>query len=249
MNTCVTEVGLLVPVAVDQLVPQCAQHALELLQKLGYKVLYPSELTATGRELYHQGDRETAKQLGTQLIEQFDSCSHIVSLSSAEVVYIQQHFSRLFHNTTLHNSYRQFVERCYEFSDFMMQVAHVEASGSSFAHRVALLDHCTSLRGYRSPAAPEHAGLHDQPRTLLERVEGLQLVEMAEQEVCCGYGGLFVSQFTPISDSLAQRKVTNALNAGAEYLTSTEPTCLMHLQSYIAKLNLELKTITLPELF
>ena len=249
MNNAVTEIGLLVPAMIDQLAPDCARRAVAMLQGLGYRVVYPPSHTTTGRELYHQGDRDSAKQLGAALIEEFDECSHIVSLSSAEVVYIQQHFNRLFHNTTMHNSYRRFVERCYEFSDFLVNVAGFKATGTTFSHRVALMDHCTSLRGYQSPATGIAAGLHDQPRTLLRSIEGLELVEMGEPEVCCGFGGLFASQFTPISDSLAQRKIDNAINAGAEYLTSTEPSCLIHLQSYIAKHDTPLRTILLPELF
>lgn len=243
-----SKVGLFVPCCMDQFAPLTAQKAMRLFESLDLQIFYPTELTCCGMELYLQGDRDGAKSLGEKLISLYDDCSHIVSLSSGCVVYMQKNFGRLFHNTTLHNNYRQFVERCYDFSDFLINVLHVDDGKSpyrlpetSFEHKVTVMDHCTTLGDYHCLAHPATPGLRNEPRRLLHTVKGLQLVEMQQQEVCCGSGGTFASQFTPISDSLAQRKVNNALAAGAEYITSTEMRCLLHINSFAEKNNIPVK--------
>jgi L-lactate dehydrogenase complex protein LldE len=66
-------------------------------------------------------------------------------------------------------------------------------------------------------------------------------------ETCCGFGGTFAVKFEAISTAMAQQKVDNALAAGAEYIISTDASCLMHLQSYIDKNSLPIKTIHLAD--
>ena len=72
-------------------------------------------------------------------------------------------------------------------------------------------------------------------------MEGLELIEMENLEICCGFGGTFAAKFHSISTAMTEQKVTNALNTGAEYIVSTETSCLMNMQSYIKKQNCPLK--------
>ena len=241
-------VGLFIPCCVDQYAPATGMAMVRLLEGLGLDCYYPQELTCCGKDLYHQGDRDTAKALGEKLIEQFGDCTHIVSCGSGCVTYMKVHFGRLFHNTTLHNSYRQFLDKTYDLSDFLVNVIHYQPTDVIFPHRVAFMDHCTTMRDYVCTAHPDHKGLTEEPRQLLRAVNGLELVEMAQADVCCGFGGQFANHFTPISDSLAKRKVDNALAAGAEYIVSTEMSCLLHLKSYFDKVGTPISCLHLAEL-
>jgi len=101
-------------------------------------------------------------------------------------------------------------------------------------HTVTYHDSCAALREY---------GLKDEPRILLAHVKGLRLLEMEEREVCCGFGGTFSVKNEPISTAMADQKVENAIKTGAEYIVSTDASCLMHLQAYIDKQKLPIKTI------
>lgn len=241
MNNNNYKVGIFIPCCVDQFNAATGIKMMHLLQKLGIDCYYPDDLTCCGMHLYQQGNREAAKQLGERLIGLYGQCTYIVSCSSACVAFIQHEFPHLFHNTAYHNDYRNFTSRCLDISDFLVNFADYKPSGISFPHKVAILEHCTTRRDYTSPAHPERKGLHDEPRILLNAIDGLQLLEMPQADVCCGFGGLFASQFTPISDSLARRKAENALSVGAEVIVSTEPSCLLHMQSYIDKNKLPLK--------
>lgn len=246
MTTDRIKVGLYVPLSIDQFSPVTAWNAIKLLESMGLECYYPTELTSCGMEMYHLGERETAKRLGEQMIEMYEDCHFVVSISSAAVVYMQQQFGKLFHNTTKHNSYRQFIDKCLDLSDFLVNVAHYSPT-ASFPHIVAYLDHCTTIRNYRCVAHPDVVGLKEEPRKLLSSVQGLKLMDMAQADVCCGYGGNFANEFTPISDSLAKRKIDHALSMNAEYIVSTEPSCLFHLQSYIDKRDIPLKCLYIAD--
>lgn len=234
MNINDYKVGLFVPCDIDQFSPNTAWNAINLFESIGLQVFYPTELTTIGMELYNQGDMQSAKQLAEKMIETFEGCKYVVSLSSASVTYAQLRFTSLFRNTTMHNEYRGFIEKFIDFSDFLANIIHFKPS-KAFPHRVAVMDNCQTMSDYRSPMHPDIEGLQNEPRQLLNAVPELQLVEMAQNEICCGYGGLFVNNFTVISDKLAQMKIDNALAVGAEYVVSTEMGCLLHLRSYAEK--------------
>lgn len=240
------KVGLFVPCDIDQFSPETAWNALHLLEKIGLQVFYPDELTGCGMELYNQGDIQSAKLLGEKMIEAYDGCTHVVSLSSATVAYTQLRFPTLFRNTTMHNEFRGFIEHFMDMSDFLWNVIHYKPA-NAFPHRVAFMDNCQTVNDYRSPSHPETRGLIHEPRELLRAVPELELVEMAHGEVCCGYGTLFANHFTVISDKLAQTKIDNALHAGAEYIVSTEMGCLMHLRSYAEKRKMNINFLHLVD--
>ena len=120
----------------------------------------------------------------------------------------------------------------YEITDFLVNVVKVTNFDSVFEHNVTYHDSCAALREYK---------LNNEPRQLLENVKGLQLVEMKNTHECCGFGGTFSIKFEPISTAMAEQKVRNALDTGAEYIISTDSSCLMQLDGYIKKQNLPIK--------
>jgi L-lactate dehydrogenase complex protein LldE len=90
-------------------------------------------------------------------------------------------------------------------------------------------------------------GIKSEPRQLLGKVKGLELVEMNDVETCCGFGGTFAVKFEPISIAMADQKATNASNTKAEYIISTDMSCLMHLDGYIKNAGYPIKTIHIAD--
>ena len=70
---------------------------------------------------------------------------------------------------------------------------------------------------------------------------------MQPTDTCCGFGGTFSVKHEPISTAMTEQKVEFALETGAEYIVSTEASCLMNIQSYITKHKLALKTAHLAD--
>ncbi|MFV0270034.1 MAG: (Fe-S)-binding protein, partial [Draconibacterium sp.] len=129
-------------------------------------------------------------------------------------------------------------KRLFEFSDFMINHLQISEVGAVFNHKVTFHDSCADLREY---------GIKSEPRQLLGKVKGLELVEMEKLETCCGFGGTFAAKFHHISSAMTEQKVENALKTGAEYIVSTEASCLMNMDAYIRKQNLPIKTIHLVD--
>jgi L-lactate dehydrogenase complex protein LldE len=145
----------------------------------------------------------------------------------------------MFYNSALHNEYHQLKQNFYEFTDFLVNHLNVEDVGATFEHSITYHDSCASLREYK---------LTDQPRRLLSKVRGLTLIEMKEQNTCCGFGGTFAVKHEAISTAMAEQKVQHALDTGAEYIVSTDSSCLMHQQAYIDQHKMPIKTIHIIDL-
>jgi L-lactate dehydrogenase complex protein LldE len=145
----------------------------------------------------------------------------------------------MFYNSALHIEYHQLKKNFYEFTDFLVNVMKVTDVGATFEHVITYHDSCAALREYK---------LTDEPRQLLKQVRGLELREMQENHTCCGFGGTFSVKHEPISTAMAEQKVLHAIDTGAEYIVSTDSSCLMHQQAYIDKHNLPMKTMHVIDL-
>lgn len=232
-------VDLFIPCFVDQIYPGIGVKMIKLLEKIDLSVNYNTEQTCCGQVAFNNGYWDHAKCVGEKFIKEFSMDRYIVSPSASCVAMVRNYYTDLFYNTALHNEYKQLQRNIYEFSDFVVNVMKVNNFNSRFNGKVTFHDSCSALREY---------GIKEQPRTLLKNVKGLELVEMNDSEVCCGFGGTFAVKFEPISTAMAQQKLNNAINTSAEYIVSTEASCLMHLEGYVNKHNLPIKPIHLIEI-
>jgi L-lactate dehydrogenase complex protein LldE len=133
---------------------------------------------------------------------------------------------------------KELGKRIYEFSDFLVNVLQLEDFGASLHTKATYHDSCAALRECK---------IKKEPRALLSHVKGLELVEMNDVETCCGFGGTFSVKFEPISVSMADQKVSNARQTGAECIISTDHSCLMHLDGYIRYKGLNLQTMHIAD--
>jgi L-lactate dehydrogenase complex protein LldE len=143
------------------------------------------------------------------------------------------------HDPVLIKKVNKLQSRFFEFSEFLVKVLGMEDVGASFPHRVAYHDSCHLLRELH---------IEDEPRRLLRAVRGIELVEIEDFRLCCGFGGTFSVKFPEVSLAMGQDKVQAATQAGAEYLVANDAGCLMHMAGVIHRQGLGLKTIHLAEL-
>ena len=226
------KVSVFIPCCVDQFAATTAFNLIDLLKSLKMEVNYPTEQTCCGRIAYHEGDKETAKQLAEMFMGYFDKADYIVGCSSSCTTYMKHCYSNLFHNSAFHNTYLPFINKIYDITEFIVNVLKIQSTGAVFPHKVAFIDDISTLND---------GNIYSEPRTLLSNVEGLELIKLDNELLSCGYNEQFASTFEPISTELARRKVQNAIDKGAEYITSTDMGCLLHLQSYINKAKLTIK--------
>jgi L-lactate dehydrogenase complex protein LldE len=231
-------VELFIPCFIDQLYPETAYNTVKVLEKAGCKVKYNAEQTCCGQPAFNAGYWDEAKAVGYKFLEDFSDNVVIVSPSASCTGMVKNYYNDLFTNTAVHNKCRSIQSHIIEFSDFLVNVLNKDYFGAELEGKAVYHDSCAGLRECKIKA---------EPRALLEKVHGLELLEMPDSEACCGFGGTFAVKFEGISSAMAQQKVNNALAVGAEYIISTDTSCLMHLQAYIYKENLKIKTMHLAD--
>lgn len=219
-------VDIFIPCFIDQLYPDTASNMVKILERLGCGVNYNPEQTCCGQPAFNAGYRDECKEVGEKFIREFQNDRYIVTPSAACAGFVKNQYPAMFHNSVLHNEYKQIQRNMYEFSDFLVNVLKITDLGARLNGIATYHDSCSALREY---------GIRREPRLLLEKVRGLELREMAESDTCCGFGGGFAVKMEPVSVALGERKIGNAVDTGAEYIISTDSSCLMHMESYAKK--------------
>lgn len=232
------KVELFIPCFIDQLYPETAFNTIKLLERAGCEVIYNPNQTCCGQPAYNAGFWDEAKEVGKHMLDNFTEENYIVSPSASCVGMVKGGFNDLFTNSIEHNKCRTIQRNIHEISDFLVNVLKKEYFGAELVGTAVYHDSCSALRECK---------IKDEPRKLLEQVGGLQVVEMRDQETCCGFGGSFAVKFEGISAAMAEQKVLSAQAVHADYIISTDASCLLQIQAYIDKKNIPMKTIHLVD--
>ncbi|GHV34893.1 glycolate oxidase [Bacteroidia bacterium] len=237
----VNEVNIFIPCCIDRYYPDTAQHLLDLFAHLGIKTNYFPEQMCCGKTLFQMGLWDDAKAAGEKFIGIFKNKKPIICPSASCVSFMKNYYRQLFEATSrLYLENKEIKNQIYELSDFLVNVLKIKSVGAKFPHRVSYHDSCSALREYPDTLTQE-------PRDLLNEVEGLELVEMDNRDQCCGFGGMFSVNFENISAKMTAEKVSLALETKAEYIVSVDYSCLMNMEAYINKNKLPIKCIHLVD--
>lgn len=231
-------VQIFIPCFVDQLFPDTAFNMVKVLEKAGCTVTYNTSQTCCGQPAFNAGFRDESKAVCTKFLKDFRGTDYIVAPSASCVGFVRNYYSKLFENSSFHHDVADTGNRLYEFSEFLINVLKIENIGAALPGRATYHDSCAGLRECKIKA---------EPRKLLSHVKGLELAEMDDVETCCGFGGTFAVKFEAISIGMGEQKVENALATDAQYVISTDLSCLMHLQGYINQKGYSLQTLHLAD--
>ncbi len=234
------DIQLFIPCYIDQLYPQTGFNTIKILEKAGCNVHYNPQQTCCGQPAFNSGYWKETAQLAEKFLQDFNSDMPILSPSGSCSSFIIHHYHKvLADRPDLLQRHAKMKGQIYELSDFLVNVLKVVDLGAKFPHKVTFHDSCSALREY---------GIKDEPRLLLSHVEGLELIEMEESETCCGFGGTFAVKNNAISSAMAEKKVQNAIATNADYVISTEASCLMNINGYCVKNKLSLKGMHLADI-
>jgi L-lactate dehydrogenase complex protein LldE len=232
------KVQIFIPCFIDQLYPQTAFNMIRLLEKAGCTVDYNPEQTCCGQPAFNAGFRDESKEVCSKFIKDFRGAQYIVAPSASCVGFVRNYYMEMFSNSSLHNEVKDLGKKTYELTDFLVNVLEHDDFGAKFEASATYHDSCAALR---------ECGIKKEPRQLLEKVKGLELVEMDDVETCCGFGGTFAVKFEPISIGMADQKALNAAATGCKYIISTDHSCLMHLDGYIRHKGINIRTIHIAD--
>lgn len=231
-------VQLFIPCFIDQLYPQTAFNMVKVLEKAACEVNYNSNQTCCGQPAYNAGFAGDSKAVAQKFLKDFEGSDYIVAPSASCVGFVRNYYPDLFDNTASHNEVKNIGNRIFEFTEFLIKILKIEKFGASLPVKATYHDSCAGLRECK---------IKEEPRRLLNQVQGLELVEMEDNETCCGFGGTFAVKFDPISIAMAEQKIGHAMDTGATHLISTDHSCLMHIDGVIKNKKLSLECMHIAD--
>lgn len=237
-------VALFVTCLNDTFAPQAARATVELLERLGHEVVFPEAQTCCGQMHANSGYAEQAVPLARRFVRVFGDPGFeaVVSPSASCVGMVHDQYARLAAlagDEELAGRVRELAPRVHELSAFLVDVLGVEDVGAVFAHRVTYHPTCHGLRGLR---------LGDRPLRLLRAVRDIELVELAEAETCCGFGGTFAVKNAEVSAAMLTDKLRCVLDTGADVCTAGDSSCLLHIGGGLARQRAGVRTMHLAEI-
>ncbi|QEC53062.1 L-lactate dehydrogenase complex protein LldE [Anseongella ginsenosidimutans] len=234
-------VQLFIPCFVDQLFPNTAFNMVKVLKRLGCEISYNSSQTCCGQPAFNAGYWDEAAAVAEKFVKDFSNADYVVSPSGSCTGFVRNYYHKLLPGGTkfpVPSSAIPVQKRLYEFTEFVADVLQANEVGAVMKGTGTYHDACGALR---------ECNIRDAPRKLLAHVKGLELREADGCETCCGFGGTFAVKYEPISVAMAEQKVISAMETGAEYIISTDLSCLMHLEAYIKKHKHPIKTMHIAD--
>ncbi|MGD2135805.1 MAG: (Fe-S)-binding protein [Gemmatimonadales bacterium] len=238
-------VALFVPCYVDQLYPQVARATLELLERHGLTVEFPPGQTCCGQPMANFGCEREALETARGFVRAFAGYEYVVSPSGSCVHHVRHHYDVLEQTEAV----RKVRATTYELCQFLVEVLDVRDPGVRFPHRVGVHVGCHAQRGLRLGGSTEIEGdARGVMHGLLERVAGIELIDLDRPDECCGFGGTFCVTEEAVSARMGLDRVTDHVRHGAEIITSADMSCLMHLDGIIRRQRLPLSVMHVAEI-
>jgi L-lactate dehydrogenase complex protein LldE len=231
-------VHIFIPCFMDQLYPQTAFNMVKVLEKAACDVVYNTNQTCCGQPAFNAGFWDEAREVCTKFVKDFEDAEYIVTPSASCAGFVRNYYKKLFDNSAQHNKIKDLTNRVYEFTEFLTNVIKIDKFDATLTVKATYHDSCAGLRECK---------IKEGPRQLLANVKGLELIEMKDNETCCGFGGSFAVKFDKISVAMADQKIINAAAVGAEVIISTDVSCLMHIDGYIKGQNSPIKTMHIAD--
>jgi L-lactate dehydrogenase complex protein LldE len=214
-------VGLFVTCLVDLFRPSVGFAAIKLIEAAGCTVDVPAAQTCCGQPAYNSGDRKDTRAIARQVIAAFEPYDYVVAPSGSCAGMLKLHYAGLFADEPdWRERAEAFSAKVHELVSFLVDVRGLSAVDAAFDGTVTYHDSCSGLR---------ELGIREQPRTLLKSVDGLALTELADADVCCGFGGTFCVKYADISNAIVEKKTAAIAASGAGTLLAGDLGCLLNM--------------------
>jgi L-lactate dehydrogenase complex protein LldE len=231
-------VHVFIPCFIDQLYPTAGFNTIKVLEKAGCTVTYNQDQTCCGQPAFNAGYWGESREVCNKFINDFSGADHIVVPSASCTGFIKNYYSKIYDNASNQKDIKGLQDKVYELSDFLVNVLNIQDLGAQFDGVATYHDSCAALRECK---------VKNEPIQLLEKVKGLKLIELQDNETCCGFGGTFAVKFEGISVAMGEQKVQNVVKTNADYLISTDLSCLMHIGGVMEKMELPIKSLHLAD--
>ncbi|PHQ79319.1 MAG: Fe-S oxidoreductase [Coxiella sp. (in: Bacteria)] len=230
MPSSTPHVGLFITCLVDTVRPNIGFATAKLLEDAGCRVTVPTPQTCCGQPAFNSGDRLNTIAIAKRNIALFESFDYVVAPSGSCMGTVRQHYPTLFKDDPeFFSRAAALASRCHEITSFLTDVLGITHVDAEFPYRVTYHDSCAGLR---------ELSIKIQPRTLLASVRNLELIELNDANVCCGFGGTFCVKYPDISNKMVEDKVTHIINTKADAVLAGDLGCIMNMAGKLSRLNI-----------
>jgi len=233
------KVALFIPCLTEHFYPESAIAMVKILEHLNIDVEYVENQTCCGQPAFNSGYRKEIVPIAERFIKLFKDYEYVVAPSGSCVAMVKVFYHDLDINDELKPVLHDLSAKIFEFTEFLVKVAKVNGLGGEFKHRVTYHDSCHLLR---------ELGIHDEPRKLINGINGIDFVEMEKSDTCCGFGGTFSVKYSDMSKAMLDRKCRYINESDAEYVVGCDSSCLMNIQGGLTARKMKAKTIHIAEL-
>jgi L-lactate dehydrogenase complex protein LldE len=231
---------LFIQCLVDGMYPEVGHAMVRLFERIGVGVDIPLSQTCCGQPAFNSGYRKQATSAAKKFIKIFESADVIVCPSGSCVDMVKHQYPGLFQEGSLwQDRAKRVSEKIFELTEFVVDVLGIEDVGARFLGKVTYHDSC-HLNRYLKVA--------NQPRKLIAKVEGTELIEMENSDRCCGFGGTFSVKYPDISTAILEEKVDNIIATGADAVVGCDISCLMNIQGRLNRRNSSVKIMHIAQL-
>lgn len=239
-------VGLFIPCYIDQLYPQVGLAALRMLRQLGLDVHFPEEQTCCGQPMANSGCAEQTRPLAERFLKIFAGYDHVVAPSGSCVSMVRNHYAQWLEGRPGFDHLRT---NTFELCEYLVDVAGVTKVEGDFPLKVGLHMSCHGLRELRLARSSEQmVPAFNKVRQLLAQLKGIELIELARPDECCGFGGTFAVDEEAVSSLMGRDRIADHMRGGAEVITGFDVSCLMHLEGIIRREKRPLRVMHVAEI-
>lgn len=240
------QIGLFIPCYIDQFYPHVGLATVEVLERHGVTVDFPSRQTCCGQPLANTGCLDDARPLARTFVQIFQNYEYVVCPSGSCTAMVRHHYDQFFPGD---EGFERFSRRVFELCEFLVDVLHVERIAGRFPHRVGLHQSCHGLRELRLGKSSELvAEPFSKAHRLLGSLEGIEFSQLERADECCGFGGTFAVAEEAVSCMMGRDRIADHEKAGAEVITGADMSCLMHLEGLIRREGRPVKVLHVAEL-
>ncbi|MCA8926553.1 MAG: (Fe-S)-binding protein [Alphaproteobacteria bacterium] len=227
MSNLSPHIGLLVTCLVDAMRPEIGFATLKLLEQAGCRVSVPETQTCCGQPALNSGARAEAQALAKRVVAAFEPFDYVVAPSGSCLGTVKTHYPELLADDPVwRKRAEQVAAKSFEILSFLADVRGWQPEGVRFPAKATYHHTCAGLR---------ELGIYDQPLRLLAAVEGLELVPLAGENACCGFGGTFAVKYPEISTAIVSDKTRQIAATGADTLLAADLGCLMNIAGKLSR--------------
>lgn len=240
------QVGLFIPCFIDQFYPQVGMATVEVLQRTGVDLEFPSTQTCCGQPMANSGCSKEAASLARRFFEIFSDFEYVVAPSGSCVAMVRHHYHEYLDGTP---GFEHVRRNTFELCEFLTDVLGIDSWEGEFPYRVGLHESCHGLRELRMGRSSELVSdSFSKPRRLLGMLDGVSFSELNRPDECCGFGGTFAVAEEAVSCMMGMDRLADHEQAGTEVLTAADMSCLMHLEGLLRRNKKQMRIMHIAEI-